>query len=101
MKHEYNKLQIWHDARVLNKKIYTISAGFPKEERYGLTSQVRRASVSVGSNISEGSGDRSSKMFLKYLDYSIASLCEVETQMYLAFDVNYIAENELNNVLDG
>jgi len=99
MKHEFRKLQIWNDARTLNKMIYTSSASFPREEKYGLTSQIRRASVSIASNISEGSSGQSNKMFLKYLYISLGSLCEVETQLYLAFDIKYIEENELKLII--
>lgn len=99
MKHEYRELRIWQDARKLNKVVYLNSGRFPIEEKYGLTSQIRRASVSIASNISEGSSYRTDPMFLKYLDISLGSLCEVETQMYLAFDVEYISGIELDKII--
>jgi len=78
MVHDYKQLKIWEEARFLCGKIYEITKPFPKEEQYGLTSQMRRCSVSIASNISEGSGSGSNKNFVRYLHMSIASLCEIE-----------------------
>ena len=88
MKHEFRDLKIWQKARTLNKDIYKVSKTFPKEELYGLTSQIRRASISVPSNISEGSGYDSDAQFLRYLYIALGSLCEVETQLYLSSDID-------------
>ena len=100
MRHEFRELRIWKEARLLNKLIYVTSEKFPKEETYGLTSQIRRASVSIASNISEGSSYPGDKMFLRYLNIALGSLCEVETQTYLALDVNYISNNELDTIIE-
>jgi len=99
MKHEYRHLKIWTKAREVNKQIYKLSSTFPKEEKYGLVSQIRRASISIASNISEGSSYETAPMFRKYLDIALGSLCEVETQLYLAHDVSYIDENYLQQNL--
>lgn len=99
MKHEYRDLRIWQDARKVNKRVYEMSGEFPSAEKYGLTSQIRRASISIASNISEGSSHRSNAMFMKYLDHALGSLCEVETQSYLALDISYISENALNEMI--
>ena len=98
MKHEFKKLRIWQDARQLNKEIYEITKLLPSEEKFGLTSQIRRASVSVASNIAEGSGYQSNPMFIKYLNTSLGSLCEVETQLYLATDVGFLATERIENL---
>ena len=99
MKHEFRELKIWQRARVLNKEIYKISMSFPKEELYGLVNQIRRASISVPSNISEGSGYNSDAQFLKYLYIALGSLCEVETQLYLSSDIGYISTEQLELVI--
>ena len=96
----YRKLEIWKNARVLNKIIYKLSSDFPKEENYGLKSQLRRSSVSVVSNIAEGSGYESNQQFLKYLFIGLGSLCEVETQCYLSYDLAYIDKLKLDNLID-
>ena len=100
MRHEYRELKIWQDARELTKIVYETSRKFPSEEKFGLTSQIRRATISIASNISEGSSYRTDSMFLRFLDVALGSLCEVETQLYLAFDVNYLSEDRLNDLLD-
>jgi len=99
MKHEFRDLKIWQKARTLNKEIYKVSKTFPKEELYGLTSQIRRASISVPSNISEGSGYDSDAQFLRYLYIALGSLCEVETQLYLSSDIDYISTKQLELTL--
>lgn len=99
MKHEYKDMKIWHKAREVNLLIYNLTANFPKEETYGLSSQMRRAAVSVVSNISEGSAFESDAQVLRYLYISLGSLCEVEAQTYLSLDVKYINKVELETVL--
>ena len=98
--HDFKKLKIWSEARELNKLIYKISSLFPSEEKCGLISQIRRASMSIASNIGEGSSFNSNAMFTKHLNIALGSLCEVETQLYLANDLNYIQNNEIDSLLD-
>lgn len=88
--HNYHELKIWQESRILVKSVYKLTANFPKEEIYGLTSQVRRAAVSIPSNIAEGTGRSSDKEFQRFLDYAIGSLFELETQIILANDLNFI-----------
>lgn len=88
--HNYHELKIWQEGRKLVKAIYDLSANFPKEEMYGLTSQLRRASISIPSNIAEGTGRASDKEFLRFLDYAVGSLFELETQIILANDLHFI-----------
>ena len=99
MKHEYRELKIWQKSRVLNKEIYEITSTFPKEEMYGLISQIRRASISVPSIISEGSGYESTSQFLKFLNIALGSLCEVETQLYLSLDIGYTDQSQVDPAL--
>ncbi len=100
MKHEFRELRIWQEARELNKLVYDLVKDFPKEENYGLSSQMKRASISIASNISEGSSYESNAMFLKYLNVSLGSLCELETQFYLAKDVGYINNSQLKSTIE-
>lgn len=75
-------------------EIYKVTDHFPDREKFGLTSQIRRAAVSVPSNIAEGKGHRSDREFLHFLYHARGSLFEVETQLLLAKQLNYIAEKE-------
>jgi four helix bundle protein len=93
---EYIKLEVWIEARKLVNLLYDSSKLFPKEELFGLTNQMRRAAVSIPSNIAEGCGRQTSKDTVNFLHISRGSLYELETQYYLAFDQKYIDENNFN-----
>lgn len=97
---EYVKLEVWVETRKLTNLIYDVSKLFPKEEIFGLTSQIRRCAVSVPSNIAEGCGRQTSKETIHFLHISRGSLFELETQLYLSFDQKYIQENEFNTILE-
>jgi four helix bundle protein len=88
--YSFEKLNVWQKARELNKSIYLISNDFPKEEKFGLTSQIRRASISISSNIAEGSSRKSSKEQARYTEIAYGSLLEVLNQLILANDLKYI-----------
>lgn len=94
----FEKLDVWQQARVLNKKIYELSHAFPSHEAYGLTSQIRRASISISSNIAEGSGRNSDADFAHFLEIAYGSLMEVISQLFLALDENYITQNQLDEM---
>ncbi|PTN08319.1 four helix bundle protein [Mangrovibacterium marinum] len=96
--HNYQELKIWQEGRKLVKEIYLISAGFPKEEMYGLTSQIRRAAVSVPSNIAEETGRASDVEFQRFLDFALGSLFELETQTILANDLEYLKTEDFERV---
>jgi four helix bundle protein len=83
---------------VLNKKLYVLSRAFPSHEAYALTSQIRRASISVSSNIAEGSGRNSDADFARFLEIAYGSLMEVISQLYLALDQGYISGNQLEAI---
>ena len=91
----FEDLECWQDARKLTRKVYSLlsSEGFRKD--YDLLRQIRRSAVSVMANIAEGFHRNSRKDFLKFLDYSRASLAETISHFYVALDQGYIAENEL------
>ena len=92
-------LVIWKRSRELVKEVYLISRRFPSEEKFGLISQVRRAAVSVPSNIAEGCGRGSDGQLRFFLNVSIGSLCELETQLYLSYDLNFITEADLERLI--
>ncbi len=87
---EYLELEVWKESRILVNILYEVTKEFPKDELYGLTSQMRRSAVSIPSNIAEGCGRRTSADTLQFLHVSRGSLYELETQSYLALDQNYI-----------
>jgi four helix bundle protein len=90
----YEQLDIWKDAILYAKLIYKLTCEFPREEMYGLTNQLRRAVVSISSNIAEGSGATSLKDTVHYLDIAIKSTLETTSQLALALELKYISENE-------
>lgn len=97
---EYNKLEVWVEARKLTNLVYEFSKVFPKDEIYGLTNQMRRCSVSIPSNIAEGCGRQTAKDTINFLYISSGSLYELETQCYVALDQKYIDENNFNIVFN-
>jgi len=93
----YRDLQIWQKSMDFVEKIYNLTNQFPKSETYSLVSQLRRASVSVPSNIAEGSRRGSQKEFRNFLRISYASGAEIETQLEIAKRLKYISDEELIN----
>jgi four helix bundle protein len=96
----YTDLDVWKESRVLVKMLYEQTSTFPKEEMFGLTNQIRRAAVSVPSNIAEGCGRETPKDTLRFLSIAKGSLYEIETQCYLSFDQNYCSEASLHLLLE-
>jgi len=96
MRHNFKNLEIWKKSRALVKEVYHLTNDFPSEEKFGLTLQIRRSSISVPSNIAEGCGRGTDKQLIQFLNISIGSLCELETQIYLANDLEFI-DNQVNN----
>lgn len=97
---KYTDLDVWKESRKLVSQVYLLSKSFPKEELYGLTNQLRRSVVSVPSNIAEGCGRQSSKETIHFLFIARGSLYEVETQLFLSKDLEYIDKEQLKNVLE-
>jgi four helix bundle protein len=87
----HKELTIWKESMNLVENIYSISKSFPKEEMYGLTSQMRRCAVSVPSNIAEGAGRKGEREFARFLYIALGSLSELETQFEISIRLNYIA----------
>ena len=94
----YTNLDVWKKARVLTCSVYKLTAKFPKEELHGLVSQMRRASVSVASNIAEVCGRQYKKETIQFQYLSRGSQYELETQLYLALDLKFITEMEMKPV---
>jgi four helix bundle protein len=97
--HNYKNLKIWHEAMDLVTEVYSLTKKFPEQERYGLTSQLQRAAVSIPSNIAERTSRASQKEFKHYLSISMGSAFEVTTQLELSFRLSYINEEEKDRIL--
>ena len=96
----FRNLLIWQKSMVLVTKIYTVTNNFPKEEVFGLTSQIKRSAISIPSNIAEGLGRESNKEFLRFLNISIGSLFELQTQLEIAKNIIYLDEETFNNLYE-
>jgi four helix bundle protein len=97
----HQDLRVWQAAMVLVERVYAATSTFPTDERFGLTAQVRRAVVSVPSNIAEGRGRGSDAEFVRYCSIAYGSLMEVETQLELARRLGFLSEvaaSELGNL---
>ena len=99
LKH-YQQLIAWQKAIALVTEIYSVTKSFPRDEIYGLTAQVRRAAVSVASNIAEGQGRATRGEFVQFLGHARGSLCEVETQVVIATNLHYIASGKTDALSD-
>jgi four helix bundle protein len=95
----YKELKVWQKSYQLCIETYTITKAFPKDERYGLTSQIRRAAVSVPSNIAEGYGRKTTPEYMRSLYIAYGSNCELETQILLSGDLGYIKDKDINKKL--
>ncbi len=99
MTHRFKDLEIWEQSRLLCTEIYLISAAFTENEKFGLTNQLRLASVSIPSNIVEGSSRSSNKEFNRFLDFSLGSAYEVETQLLISSDLKFITTDQVQQIL--
>lgn len=96
----FRDLLIWQKSMILVTEVYQLTNSFPKEEIYGLTSQIRRSSISIPSNIAEGYGRDGNKDYLKFLNIAVSSLFEIQTQLEISFNLKYITENQFNKTLE-
>ncbi len=97
--HNFKELNVWKKARNLNTRIYPLKKRFPEDEKFGLTSQIRRSSVSISSNIAEGSSRSSNKDFIRFLRIALGSSFELETQLILSSDLKIIESKEVDQVI--
>lgn len=95
---EYNELEVWKESRILVQVVYEVTKNFPKEEIYGLTNQLRRSCTSVPSNIAEGCGRRTSADTVHFLHIARGSLYELETQLFLSLDQDYLDKVEFEKI---
>ena len=96
---DYRNLIVWQKAMKLAVEVYGLTSKLPKEELYGLTNQLRRAAVSIPSNIAEGNGRGSSKEYLRFLYIARGSKSEVETQLLLCVELNYLHSDDIENAM--
>ncbi|MNF46186.1 hypothetical protein D3C85_440550 [compost metagenome] len=94
----FRDLLIWQKSMILVTEVYQLTNSFPKEEIYGLSSQIRRSSISIPSNIAEGYGRDGNKDYLKFLNIAISSLFEMQTQLEISFNLKYITEIQFNKI---
>ena len=97
-RNSYRDLIIWQKSMLLCEQIYILSQNFPKEEVYGLTSQIRRCAISIPSNIAEGKGRNSDKEFIRFLQISLGSLYELQTQLELAMKLGFT--KDIDDILE-
>ena len=96
---DYKDLLVWQKGIALVKQVYSISRQFPPDERFGLTSQIRRAAVSIPSNIAEGQARHTGKEFIQFLSHAEGSVAEVDTQLTLAMELGFCSRSELREAL--
>jgi four helix bundle protein len=96
----YKDLKVWQKSIDFVLEIYKITAKFPNEEKFGLISQMRRAAVSVASNIAEGSTSRSKNDFGRFIGISKGSLAELETQLLISFKLGFITEDIYKEIIN-
>jgi len=97
---DYTELEVWIASRKLVKIVYGLTSKFPNAELYSLTNQINRSVISIPSNIAEGIGRQSDKETIQFLYIAKGSLFELETQLYLAYDLEYISKDKLDNILN-
>lgn len=96
----FEKLEVWQSARALAKLVYSLSDSFPQREKFGLTSQLRRAVISIGANIAEGSGKNSDRDFARFLEQAYGSAMESASLIMLAIDLGYLKAQSTSEVLE-
>jgi len=97
--HQFKELKVWQKSMDLVVDIYTVTTNFPTDEKFGLTSQLRRCAVSIPSNIAEGAGRDSEKEFLYFLSIALGSSFELETQLILSQRLNLLTKQNLEDLL--
>jgi four helix bundle protein len=97
--HQFKNLEIWKRSRYFCSKIYAVTSNFPDNEKFGITNQLRRASVSIPSNIAEGSSRASNKEFSRFLEVAIGSAYEIETQLLISNDLDFLEFDTLKILL--
>jgi len=99
MAKNYENLEVWQKAITFALLVYRLTKSFPREELYGLTSQLRRSAISISSNIAEGAGRNSRKEFLRFVLIGLGSLNEAESQIHVSYQLGYVKENEFQEMM--
>ena len=95
----HKDLDVWKLSIDIVTDIYKVTSSFPKEDQFGLTNQIRRAAVSVPSNIAEGAARNSDKEFLRFLYISLGSIQEIDTQLLIALNLDFISSSDFDNLI--
>jgi len=98
--HNFLELKIWQKSMTLSKALFVMTKSFPNDEKFGLTSQINRAGVSIPSNIAEGTSRNSNKDFARFLQISLGSCFEIETQVMLAYQFEYVSKEKSNELIN-
>ncbi len=98
--HNFKELDIWKESKDFCVLVYKLTLDFPKSEIYGLTSQINRAVISIPSNIAEGAGRGTDKDFSRFISISLGSSFELETQLIIAFEINFIDKKTFDNLIN-
>lgn len=96
----HKKLQVYSTGILLVKEVYAITSGFPVDEKFGITSQLRRASVSIPSNIAEGSSRKTIKERIRFYQIARSSLVEIDTQIEIALELGYLSKTDIVNLAE-
>lgn len=96
--HRFKHLEMWKQSRAFCTEIYAATTSFPDNEKFGLTNQLRRALVSIPSNIAEGSSRNSNKDFSRFLYIAVGSAYEIETQLLISYNLNFIPKEKLTTL---
>ncbi len=96
----FRDLLIWQKSMLLITEVYKVTTTFPQNEQYGLTSQIRRSAISIASNIAEGFGRNSKLEFNRFLNISMGSLFEFQTQIEIGFNLKYLKENNFSEIYE-
>ena len=96
----YKDLLVWQKGMLLVKGVYRLTLSFPSDEKFGLTSQMRRAAVSIPSNITEGQARRSTGEFIQFVSHAEGSVAELDTQLLIAVDLSYCSSSEAQALFD-
>lgn len=96
--HKYKELKLWQKSIDLVTSVYLSTCTFPQDEKFGLVVQINRSAVSIPSNIAEGAGRNSDKEFMQFLSIAHASSYELETQLIISKNLNYLTLEELNHI---
>ena len=96
----HKDLDVWKNSINFVTEIYKLTGNFPKEEIYCISNQMRRAAVSIPSNIAEGAGRKHNKEFIQFLHIAMGSSSELETQIFISKNLNYISEEQMNTIIE-